>query len=246
MCVCGMVLVTTSENWYSTSGINSDQTEAREQTIMSDQSTRPQRHGLDEIPPAAPHPLAARAFAQAVNDGSLLRRWNRMTRAARQANHESMMALVHAAEADGIKLSVGRISRLETRTERNEVDAIALLYILLRGGYELPDVYPPAGGTDLTEDEQILLRNYRAAPPSTRGEIVRYSGYMAHGVFAEALPGNVRELPQRERSAEDEIALDQSLHEAQTEVEAAREEIRKRRRTPETGKGTRRFYGKRG
>jgi len=206
----------------------------------------PTRHRLEEIPPAVPKPQAARAFAREVNSGAFLRRINRMARAARLANHESMAALVKAAQDDGMQLSVGRISRLETRSQRNEVDAIALLYILLRGGYDLPDLYPPAGGTSLTEEEQTLLRNYRAAPPSTRGEIVRYSGYMARGIFADERPSNVHALPRPERTEEDEFASDELAHEAHAKVQEQRERIQRRRESESqtaSRKHKRRFYG---
>ena len=195
---------------------------------------RPPMSRLDSapIPRAVANPLAARAFAQDIP--ALIRRINRLARASRAVNDESREAMSRAAQADGIGMAPSRIERLETRSNRSEVDAITLFWTLFRGGYMLQDLYPSAADAgDLTAEERTLLRHYRTAKPSMRGLIVSQAELMARADVSDQeiseRPPNVREWPQREASAE---------------VTAAQEQIRERRR----GKGSRprKMYGANG
>ncbi len=216
---------------------------------MSDPTTPRSRLDNVPIPRAIASPQAARAFVWDVP--ALIRRINRLAYLSRDANDESREAMARAAAADGVQLAPSRIHRMETQASRSEVDLITTLWVLIRGGYTLADLYPPAAGagaSELTDEERTLLRLYRTANPSVRGAIVGHAAFLAkEGSFGQDTserPSNVHEMPRPEASAEGLLASEQLAHETHAEITAAQDTIRERKR----GKGSRprRVYGANG
>lgn len=155
-----------------------------------------------EIPGALPNPMAARSWARDVQSGALIRRWSQMARAARTAADLTYLDMSNAARADGMQSSENRIWRVENAKARNELDIFLLGWILARGGYTMPDWYPPlAGPTDgtLSDDERELVRTYRAAPAARRPELLHIVETLSKSAFGSEhtppLPENVVALP---------------------------------------------------
>jgi hypothetical protein len=63
-----------------------------------------------------------------------------------------------------------------------------------------------------------------------RGEMVRYTTFIAKGLFADESdrPANVRSMPRRKRTAEKILASEQLAHEAHQEIVEAKERVAER------------------